>query len=716
MHERVAGDHLSHLLPALQWLDQLLHQALAVAHDTDGLNGASDPYQGLHATLEEMEQLLRRAPGQPPLLAVASKACDTLIRLLAEPSPLRWLQQAHSLSAFDLAVVVLALAPEIDRRYERLYAFLQENITHILPSVDLVLSLLCDSAATKLIMRSRFAPDAPLIQQGLVQLLPDPDRARSTLLGHQLVLDAQIIRFLLGYQGVDSRLASFCQLVQPESVISLQALPPESSTALLDLASQLWHARTPICLYFQGIDQHGQRQTAELIAAQLQVQLLDVDLSRWLEPNNLEATLHVLMREADFQNAALYVHRLDAWNSQERLTHLRLLLQALSSHSSPWLIAGPDLAWELNRSQLRSITIPFVLPAFSHRLTCWQRALSDRQISLDEAHLHGLADSFRLFPSQIMAAVDVAIDRLHWTTMSSRTQQELPQSPEQPIQADDLYAAAREQSGQDLSSMAKKVGGRCQLKDLVLPPDQHKQLHEICQHITCRHRVHSDWGFASKLTLGKGLNVLFYGPPGTGKTMAAEALANELNLDLYKIDLSQIVSKYIGETEKSLNKIFNAAEAANCILLFDEADAILGKRSEVKDAHDRYANLEISFLLQKMEEYEGMSILTTNLRQNLDQAFTRRIRFMVEFPFPNPDYRELIWQTMWSDHTPLSGNIDFRRIAQKFELAGGSIRNSALAAAFLAASAQEDIHERHILQAVKRELQKLGRLIDELDF
>jgi SpoVK/Ycf46/Vps4 family AAA+-type ATPase len=198
--------------------------------------------------------------------------------------------------------------------------------------------------------------------------------------------------------------------------------------------------------------------------------------------------------------------------------------------------------------------------------------------------------------------------------------------------------------------------------------------------------------------------------------MAAEVIANELHLDLYKIDLSQVVSKYIGETEKNLERIFSAAQSANAILLFDEADALFGKRSEVKDAHDRYANLEIAYLLQKMEEYEGVTLLTTNLRQNLDEAFTRRIRFIVEFPFPEADYRLQIWRRIWPKQTPLAADVDLEGMARQFKLAGGNIRNIALAAAFLAAENSQCVTMKHLLQATKREFQKMGRLIGEEEF
>ena len=210
--------------------------------------------------------------------------------------------------------------------------------------------------------------------------------------------------------------------------------------------------------------------------------------------------------------------------------------------------------------------------------------------------------------------------------------------------------------------------------------------------------------------------MLFSGPPGTGKTMAAEVIASDLKVDLLKIDLSQIVSKYIGETEKNLRQLFAQATSVNAILLFDEADALLGKRSAVKDAHDRYANTEVAYLLQKMEEYPGISILTTNLRQNIDEAFTRRMRFIIEFPFPEDEDRLRIWQTVWPREVPLASDVDLPRLAQLFRLSGGSIRNIALSAAFLASEQGEPVAMRHLMRATRREQQKMGRLVNEEEY
>jgi SpoVK/Ycf46/Vps4 family AAA+-type ATPase len=250
----------------------------------------------------------------------------------------------------------------------------------------------------------------------------------------------------------------------------------------------------------------------------------------------------------------------------------------------------------------------------------------------------------------------------------------------------------------------------------VLPADRLGQLREICNHVKYRDRVYGEWGFDRKLSLGKGLSVLFAGPSGTGKTMAAEIIAGALVLDLYKIDLSTVVSKYIGETEKNLSRIFIEAETSNAILFFDEADALFGKRSEVKDSHDRYANIEIGYLLQRMEEYEGVVILATNFRKNMDEAFVRRLQFTVEFPFPNEEDRRRIWERIWPGDTPRSTELDLDFMARRFELTGGNICNIALAAAFLAADNSNIVDMTHLLHATKREYQKMGKVVSESEF
>jgi SpoVK/Ycf46/Vps4 family AAA+-type ATPase len=289
--------------------------------------------------------------------------------------------------------------------------------------------------------------------------------------------------------------------------------------------------------------------------------------------------------------------------------------------------------------------------------------------------------------------------------------------PEHPqIREEDIFAVSRDHSNGRLSELARKIIPRQSWDDLVLPENQMEQLREMCNQSRYRHVVYGRWGFDSKLSYGKGLSALFTGPPGTGKTMAAEVIARDLQLDLYKIDLSQVVSKYIGETEKNLDRIFTEARTSNAILFFDEADALFGKRSEVKDAHDRYANIEIGYLLQKMEEFEGIAILATNLRGNLDEAFVRRLQFVIEFPFPGIAERSLIWEKVWPGGAPLHADVDLDVLAQRFDITGGNIRNISLAAAFMAAGGDGAIEMYHLLRAARREFQKMGKIVSESEF
>jgi SpoVK/Ycf46/Vps4 family AAA+-type ATPase len=275
--------------------------------------------------------------------------------------------------------------------------------------------------------------------------------------------------------------------------------------------------------------------------------------------------------------------------------------------------------------------------------------------------------------------------------------------------AGDRAAMQRSRSSAALAAVATRIVPRADWDDIVLPADALAQLRELCQRIDQRTRVFEEWGFGRTLSRGRGTTALFSGGSGTGKTMAAEVIARALGLDLYRVDLARSVSKYIGETEKNLDRVFNAAQAAAAILFFDEADALFGKRSEVKDAHDRYANLEVSYLLQKMEEYEGLAILATNLAEHLDQAFTRRLAAHIYFPFPDASARLEIWKRAWPREVPLASDIDLPSIARDLKVAGGNIHNIALAAAFSAAGNGGIVSRAHVLHAVRREHQKAGR-------
>jgi SpoVK/Ycf46/Vps4 family AAA+-type ATPase len=345
-------------------------------------------------------------------------------------------------------------------------------------------------------------------------------------------------------------------------------------------------------------------------------------------------------------------------------------------------------------------------PDYATRAELWKRQTGDISMSDDGfsvQDLESLANKFSFTAGQIHDSIIAARGLAAWRSID-----ELPT-------LDEFYAAARAQSTPILNTMARKINPRFGWNDIVLIPDSLDILHEISNTIKNRHIVLGQWGFQRKLATGLGLNVLFAGESGTGKTMAADILAGELGLDLYKIDLSGIVSKYIGETEKNLDRIFTEAKTSNAILFFDEADAVFGKRSEVRDSHDRYANIEISYLLQKMEEYDGVVILATNLRSNIDEAFVRRMHSVVDFPMPEAEYRLRIWQVHFPSDAP-RGELDLEFLAERFKIAGGNIRNIVLGAAFLAAEDEQPIKMKHLARAARRELQKMGRLVREQDF
>ena len=630
-------------------------------------------------------------------------------------SLLAWLGRVFSLSSFDINVIVIALAPELDLRYERLFAYLADDITRKRPTVDLALNLLCRSADEKLAERQAFATDSPLITNKLIRLVSDPNQVESPLLSQSIYVDNQIVRFLLGQNDLDPRLVPFCRLI--ESNVAFEDLPLDDETkqalpALLKKARETYY---PLRFYLRESRSNIARSCAEAMAAELGVPLLVVNLTHI--PNttiDFGDLLWLVFREAWFQGAILYLDDMDALKKNDRSGLYRRLLDLIAEFEGITIMRVDN---QLNTAEYELsgvIDLSFQIPGFAQRRAYWQTKLNVLGVTLAANDLDALADRFRLGPGQIGEAIARAHHHALWCSSALEPESETGLSGK-PITVADLFATCREQSFCDLGSLAQKVTPFYSWDDLVLPEDAVAQLQEICQRVEHRRHVLTTWGFHSKLSHGKGINALFAGPSGTGKTMSAEIVANEVGLDLYKVNLAGVVSKYIGETEKNLDRIFNAAQDVRAILLFDEADALLGKRSEVRDSHDRYANIEVAFLLQWMEKYEGVVILTTNLRSNLDEAFTRRLTFTVHFPFPDVAERLRIWQSIWPTETPLADDVDLNVFAEQFNLSGGNIKNIALASAYLAAETRSPITNAYLLQATKRELQKMGKVLSDSD-
>jgi SpoVK/Ycf46/Vps4 family AAA+-type ATPase len=360
----------------------------------------------------------------------------------------------------------------------------------------------------------------------------------------------------------------------------------------------------------------------------------------------------------------------------------------------------------LYRRPFVRLAVPDV--SYAERRTLWSARLAelqDRAPDLNDEELSALAGRFRLTPGQVEDAL-VRAQTLAWSR-GERTG---------PISANDIDAACRAQAQHHLGLLARQLTPRYTWEDIVLPQQQLATLRLIATMIRQRSVVYGQWGFDRKLAMGKGVITMFSGPSGTGKTMAAEILARDLGFDLYKIDLSAVVNKYIGETEKNLERLFSDAENTDTILFFDEADALFGKRSAVSDAHDRYANIETGYLLQRTEEYNGLVILASNLPKNVDEAFLRRLHFTVNFSLPEEAERLEIWRRTFPREAPQDHDLDLPFLARQLKITGGNIRNIILAAAFLAAEDRAPIAMRHLLIAARHEFQKTGKMITDRDF
>ncbi|TKK89563.1 ATP-binding protein [Herbidospora galbida] len=633
------------VLDCLERLDVRLAEAVAAARAAYGIEAGRDAFRGLHIGEDEVTRVLRRSPGTSPLGPGSA----------AEVPGLGWLADRYDLSPFELNVLLVALAPEIDLRYERLYGYLQDDVTRRRPTVELTLNLLCEGTAEKIRRRSDFAADAPLLRHRLVRLVADPHQVEPPLLARYVVVDEQIADVLLDGTGLDRRLAGWCAIVHPS----------DGETRFKDLLDAGQR------LYLRGPPGSG--------PVALDRMLLHADLALAPgDPVGFTDAVRCFLREAELHGAVPYLDHVDALDPHR----LELTARVLADLPGP-VVLGGKAVWAGGELAVRTVEIE--PPEAAERRACWVAALAGRDVAAADLDL--LAERFPLTPRAISEAAGAS----GGDTLA------------------ELSAAARGLAGHELAALADRVEPRATWADLVLPDDELDALREICARVAGQERVLRGWGFGHKLSRGTGVGVLLSGPPGTGKTMAAEVLAGELHLDLYRINLAGVVSKYIGETEKNLDRIFDAAERASAVLLLDEADALLGKRSEVRDAHDRYANIEVAYLLQRMEAFPGVTLLATNMRHNLDEAFTRRLAFSVRFPFPDQASRASIWRGIWPREVPLGPDVDADTLASRFALSGGNIKNVALAAAFLAGPGPVTL--AHVLHGVRREYQKMGKAL-----
>ena len=593
-------------------------------------------------------------------------ACDAMLA----PSALDKLCAAFGLSNFERRVLVLCAGVELDGRFAARLAAAPGSGGHPWPSFGLALAAFPDEAHW-----DALATSGPLRRWRLVEFVGGV--GQSSLVMNALRLDERILFYLTGVAAPEER---FAGLVSPVPSGEL----PASQSSTLERLADAWSgdgSTTPPVLGLCGPDASARRAFAANLGARVGREVFSLPAHGLpTHPGELES-----------------LHRL--WEREARLTDAALLLECDRSEGSdaPARELAIDRWIEWTRTPLLIssreprppapgarpfLTADLARPTAAEQRLVWQQALGTAAAGALNGQLEHVVSQFDFSA----AAIHAAAGR---------------------FRGGDLWETCRRHARGRLEGLAQHIPSRARWENLVLPAPQTRTLREIATQVRHRATVCEDWGFAEQSSRGLGLSALFCGPSGTGKTLAAEILANELRLDLFRVDLSAVVSKYIGETEKNLRRVFDAAEEGGAVLLFDEADALFGKRSEVKDSHDRYANVEVSYLLQRMEAYRGLAVLTTNMKDALDPAFLRRLRFVVQFPFPDAAQRAEIWRRIFPARTPTDA-LDFSVLA-RLSVSGGNIRSIALNAAFAAADARGPVGMSHVLRAARLEYEKLEK-------
>ncbi len=588
---------------------------------------------------------------------------------------------AFGLSHFEHDILLLSAAMELDSQVAGLCAEASADLNRPWPSFGLALAALQGGHWSAL------SPGAPLRSWRLVEV-----NAEASLTQSQLRIDERILHYLTGVECPDARLRG---LIEPVSASESQLAA--SAQDIVSLAVGIWRqakagGNLP-AIQLCGSDVVGQRAIAAAACGAFGMDL-NVAYARSLphHPADLEAVIRLWCREAKLGTGGLFLDCHDD-DGPDAAAIEQAVCRWVEDVQGLLIIGAP----RRRRATRRSVAT-FDVPAASRseQRAAWALALGEAP----DDFINSLAQQFRLTPT--------AIEETATLWQAARHAKSSPVEVQR-----DLWRACRVRARPGLDSLADRVESAIAWGDLVLPERETQTLTQMAAHLRHRGRVYDEWGFAAKGSRGLGLSALFAGPSGVGKTMAAEVLANALDLDLYRIDLSQVVNKFIGETEKNLGRLFDAAEDGGSILLFDEADALFGRRSEVKDSHDRYANLEVSYLLQRMEAYHGLAILTTNMKGALDTAFLRRLRFVVQFPFPDADQRAEIWRRVFPSAAPTEG-LDLHKLS-RLSVTGGNIRNIALNAAFLAAGEGAPVRMVHILDAARGECAKIEKPISEAE-
>ncbi len=668
---------LAHLLGRISVVEDRIRDLVAARRADDP--APDDPFRGLYLSDEAVDRLLGRPRGQADWpetderLAVCEAAADEAEEA-GSRLRLRDIAATFGLDAVDVDLLLVAMAADVDPRFEQFFGYLNDDVTRRRPSATVALEL----AGVPLASARGHARllHGPLVTGGLVEL-EDPDRPFP---GRALRVPDRVVSFLLGDDEPDPSLAS----VRAELPDVPWGDPRPLAHALGDGVT-LAYLREPAT-------GSGRVLAAEALRL-VGLKPLPLDLDQLQQHSDADRLVGIAVREARLSGSGLIAGPIRAVRDRPGMLH------RLVADPQPLLLIG-DLSWdpEWTTAPPLLVDVPTSTQAERHQL--WQFALAGNPI---EADCLAATAQFRLRPDEVARAARSALVQ---STLA----------PGHRVSAHHIRVGARAENGSALERLARRVEPAVAWDDLVLPAHVLTALQEVALRARHRERVLGDWRMRPGGGRGHGVAALFAGDSGTGKTMSAEVIAADLGLELYVVDLATVVDKYVGETEKNLEKIFTAATGVNAVLLFDEADAIFGRRSEVRDAHDRYANIESAYLLQRLESFDGLVVLSTNLRANIDEAFTRRLDVLVDFPLPDAQQRRALWDRCLGSAVRRDPDVNLTFCADSFELTGGSIRSAAVTAAYLAAADADVIAMRHVVTAIQREYRKLGRLCLESEF
>ena len=616
--------------------------------------------------------------------------------------PLVRLYHMLSMTDFEYFSLLLALAPELNLKYEYTYTSLQGCPSLIHPTLGLARSLYSFIQPFTLAQLERITDGSSPLNRCCFEQ-DAPDTSDGINLHQNLILKRTTLRCILGYSGA-SGLAGLTKVYLSRADVSDLICYPEQSRTL-ELALTAAEKNTRACTVFllSGETGAGRKYLlSQILRRNGRInEVLSVDMRALclMEKEQFQQALETLSLEALLWKRFIHLDHAELTSSDDT-NCLRRIMEQLSENCPVLLLSAGDKKIA-DLTDLPIIYIPFSTPKAENCAELWKSLGTNYRFNPD-VDLESFGRRYRLTPGQITrilkeAAQIAALDSI-------------------PITRSLLESTISQNQVLFFGSLASRIEKKYTLEDLQIDTDQKKLLRSACSRLKLKYQVENQWGFGEKSAYGLGLSILFYGPPGTGKTMAAQVIAQESGLDLYRVDLSQIFSKYIGETEKNIGSVFQEAKKADIILFFDEADSLFSKRTDVLNANDRHSNAEISYLLQKMEEYDGVTILSTNLYRNFDSAFLRRLTYTIHFDMPDEKTRLRLWQSMIPDCAPISQSIDWTLLAKRFELSGSAIKSILRGAAYLAAEEGNDIQAKHIIQSMKYEFLKIGRMISAEEF